>query len=206
MEEIVFNREKLLSKGKGAKFCATPTVATYDMGLQYDYVMPEGVGTNLGSMGQWPAYWFSKVENDKWTEIRKALTNSRLTMEILEGTELAEFAQAYISNSYESQFRDIELNQVLSGLLSLPEYSPERIYAICDMGAGVYEDCISKFYDTEEEFLTAFKKEYCRDFTPWDDLENEDLIYWVERLDTDFDSFPYYHYSHEYDDEEVDND
>lgn len=56
-------RNEMLRVLKNVEFCAIPTVATFDMGLQYDYVTSNGAGTGFGGMGSWPIYEISSVNN-----------------------------------------------------------------------------------------------------------------------------------------------
>ena len=45
------NREEMLKELKTIDLRAIPTVATMDMGLQYDYATSEGAGTSFGGNG-----------------------------------------------------------------------------------------------------------------------------------------------------------
>ena len=47
----VMNREEMLKELKTIDLRAIPTVATMDMGLQYDYATSEGAGTSFGGNG-----------------------------------------------------------------------------------------------------------------------------------------------------------
>ncbi len=198
--------EALLKRLKSTPFNAMPTVATYDMGLQYDYVMPEGAGSNLGSMGQWPAYWFAGIPDGKWQEIRNALSESKLTIDLLHGTDLHAFAEHIENDYYGAQFRKIELNDMLSELLTLPDSLPERFFSLFDMGYSGYSGHKPLFFETEEAFLDEFKKSYCWDIVKWDEMTDESLIYWADRIDMFLGEFPYYHFSGNSDSEEENDD
>ena len=201
-----FSREDMISEMSKIIVRAIPTVATYDMGLEYDYITSLGIGTGFGGMGQWPAYWFSKIDDDKWKEIREKLASCQLTIETLKDTELYPFAERLFEDYYGAQFRTIELNDMLSGLLDLPEALHGKLYALFDMGDSGYDGHKPVFFESEESLLEEFKDVYCNDIIPWEELEDKDVLIWYRRLETDFDSFPYYHYSKDNNDGEEEYD
>ena len=183
-------RDELLNELKSVEFCAVPTVMTMDMGIQYDYVYPEGAGSGFGGMGMWPAYFISGIENGKWIEIKQKLKSEMLTVDDLEGTELGIFANNLFEDYYGACFRTIDLNDMLRGLIDLPDDLPDRIYILFDMGDIGYEGHRPEFYIHKKDLLEAFQDAYCTDIEPWDEMGTEELQEWYERIDDEFDEFP----------------
>lgn len=185
-------KDEMLRILKKVEFCAIPTVITMDMGLQYDYVTPEGAGTGFGGMGRWPVYQLSGIEKSRWKEIRTKLSNKTLETLDLQGTDLDNFVESMFNEYYGTQFREIELNEMLVGLLSLPDESPTFFYAIFDMGDIGHEGHIPEFYDSKEKMLSEFQAYYCSDVDAWESMDEETLRSWIDRLDSNFDEFPMY--------------
>lgn len=183
-------RDEYLEKLKSVSFCALPTVATMDMGLEYDYVCEEGAGTGFGGMGSWPAYMISGIETSRWTRIKKKVEEKELSQNDLEGTELGIFIESIFENYYGGQIRELEINDLLHNLIILPDILPETIYILFDMGGVGYEGHRPEFYISEDEMKEAFKSQYCSYFQAWEDMDDEELELWYSRLDTEFDSFP----------------
>ena len=59
-------------------------------------------------------------------------------------------------------------------------------------GSGDYKPL---FFGSEEAFLAAFREKYCLDIIKWDEMTNDDLTYWADRIDEFLEEFPYYTYS-----------
>lgn len=122
-------REEMLSELKAINLHAVPTVATMDMGIQYDYATSEGAGTGFGGMGSWPAHMFSPIGEERWLKIRKEIKNHSLLVEDLEGTGLDVFLGKVNPVKGETIPSD-----VLQSLLVLPEKLTKPFYCFFDDG------------------------------------------------------------------------
>lgn len=71
----MMTREEMIKKLENAAFCAVPVMMTMDMGVQYDFITPEGAGSLFGTLGEWPAYCVQVVEESKWRRIREKVAN-----------------------------------------------------------------------------------------------------------------------------------
>ena len=171
-------REELLKELKSIDLHAIPTVATMDMGFQYDYAISEGAGTGFGGMGDWPAYMFEPVEKELWLSIRESIRNSTLTMDDLEGTGLDGLLGKVNSINYE-----IVPSEVLKGLLDLPEDLAEPYYCFFDAGQW-YDQHAEKpiFFTSEKELKDEFISRFVDDLTRWEDMDDDELKEWYERL------------------------
>ena len=176
---------------------AVPTIATPDMGLQYDYITSEGAGSNLGNMGSWPAHKLRGVSQKKWDTIRHSLREGSFKRKTLYNTDLYSFSKCLSEEYYGGQFKKISLNQMFQGLLKLPEKTPETIYCLFDLGDIGYEGHVPEFYANEEDFIFAFRDTYCSYVDKWEDMSDEELEQWYSRTKDDLNGFPYYTYTKE---------
>ncbi len=181
-------RDELLKELKSIDLHAIPTVATMDMGLQYDYATSEGAGTGFGGMGDWPAYMFEPIEKEKWSGIRESIRNNTLTVENLEGTGLDEFLSKVSTIDYE-----IVPSEVLKGLLDLPEDLTEPYYCFFDAGQW-YDQYAEKpvFLTSERELKEAFISSFVNDLTRWEDMNDDELKEWYDRLQDEMAEFAIY--------------
>ena len=94
LEEVAdVNREEMIKELKSIDLRAIPTVATMDMGLQYDFITSEGTGTGFGGMGDWPAHMFRPKDLKLWQKIREDIKNNKLAVTDLEDTGLDVFLE-----------------------------------------------------------------------------------------------------------------
>lgn len=179
-------REQMISELKSAGIRAIPTVMTYDMGLQYDYITPEGAGTGFGGMGRWPLWRFNAIPTERWNQIKEAIADKTLTLEMLNGTGL----DVMLSNVYLVGSQEINYPDYLSELLDL-DMPKEGLYCLHDTGMMFSEDDKPQFYLDEDEAKAAFVDGFCYDVESWDDMDDETLTGWFERLHDDLDTMAY---------------
>ena len=177
-------REEMIAKLKSVDIRATPTVITMDMGLQYDYVTAEGAGTRFGGMGNWPVHLFNSMKPEKWKQIRSAIQDGSLSEEHLKGTELVAFIDCI------STMQPLVLSEVLKNLLRLPETLTSQFFCLYDTGKWYTSSDIPKFFLSEQEMKDAFIAEYVFDITPWEDIPDDELKEWLNRLQGDMMEFP----------------
>lgn len=186
------NREQLLEKLKNVEFCAIPSEYSMDFGLLYEYVMPEGAGSSVGTMISWPAYKMKNFDDDMGQVVKDKLVDNSLSLEDINGTEIGSFAEDIIGQYFDGTCSEGELSNLLSNMLNLPDTQSEYIYALFDSGMYLHIENKPVFFGAREELLEEFKKEYCLEVTPWDTMDDEELASWYNRLDDEFDSFPFY--------------
>lgn len=189
------NREEMLKELKDIDLRAVPTVATMDMGLQYDYATSEGAGTGFGGMGDWPAYMFNSIAKEQWLKIRKAIKENTLAVSDLKGTGLDDF----LGNVKTISDKDKVIpSEVLEGLLTLPEDHADAFFCMFDAGQW-YDKYADKpeFFTSENELKEAFIKQYVDDLTRWEEMDDEELTDWYNRLHDEMEEFTIYTYDPE---------
>ena len=172
-------RENMIAELSQEIVRATPTVYTYDMGLQFDFVTPEGVGTCLGSVGEWPIIFLKSIEKEKWLEIRKKIEEGLLNIEDFQDTSLEPFAKA-VENF--SQGYDGKLAETFKELRELPEELPETFYCLYNIKGW---EPYPLFYTSLEDLLKAFRAEYCGGPIVWKDLSDNEIKEWYDRIEDD---------------------
>lgn len=85
----------------------------------------------------------------------------------------------------EDQFNN--LNDTFSGLLNLPGEITTPFYCLHDLHDP---SDIVEFFQLEGDLRNAFHRKYCSNVSLWDDMTNEELEEWIERLNEDFQLFP----------------
>ena len=128
-------REDLITQLQQLGFRAAPTLATFDMGLQYDCICHKGAGTGLGNMICWPAYFFRVIDDLEWTTIRKKIIDGSLGVNDLQGTDLYEFAISVLTSS--SKTENESLATLLSDLKRFPEHFDSEFYCLFDDGTSI---------------------------------------------------------------------
>ena len=174
----IMTREEKLSFLHSIQIGAWPTVATMDMGLEFEYVTPEGCGSVLGSFGGWPAHKIFDISTEALNQIKDKIRSSSLRKEALEGTGLKRFYDCvFMPQRSESDIPT--LSAFFNGLLGI-NLSSDAIYALCDPLAWEPE---ASFYSSYDEMAAAFIDQYEYDIQVWDDLDDEDLDYWINTLE-----------------------
>ncbi len=181
----------MIAELKSIDLRAVATVATFDMGLQYDYITSEGAGTGFGDMGGWPAHILRPIGAEQWHRIRNAIKESALSYEDLEGTDLAPFVDNIHS------MKELDINEALEGILELPEDINEAFYCFYD--TGTWYDSLEKpmFFTSEAEVKEEFISHYVGGIEPWEDMTDEEIENWYERLNDDLQSFGFVAYDDE---------
>ena len=182
------SREEMINSLRKIDVCARPTVATEDMGLQYDYATSEGAGTGFGGMGDWPVHLFHPIIADKWNRIRLAIKNGLLSEEHLRGTELF----AFVENI--NTMGPLVLSEVLHDLLTLPEVLEHPFYCFFDQGKWYTQMDNPRFYLTEQEAKRAFISEYVFDVKSWENMDDDEIKKWYDLVHGKMSEFPAYSY------------
>jgi hypothetical protein len=163
---------------------AVPTVATMDMGLQYDFITPRGAGTYFGGMDAWPLWRCSPINEKKWNEVVKAIQAGKVTDDTLHGTGLdimLGFVQTLEEVDYAILLRELPV-------LNRPETD---FYCLFDVGEWYEPNSMVEFYIDEAEALRAFSDRYCIRPDSWLDMSDEEIITWHERLSGDLERMIY---------------
>ena len=173
----MMTREEKLQMLHGLSVRAYPTVATMDMGIEYDFVTGTGAGTGFGNMGSWPVYRFAPMEKARWEAVCAAVRDGSVSREDLRGTGLDRLAEdAGISGEAEP------VSSVLGGLTALREAPEKAFYCLFDAESG---EEAPQFFPSLEALEEAFAQRYCTSLTPWEDMSDEEMDEWIDRLSDD---------------------
>ncbi len=178
-------REEKIKIMKSAGLRAAPTVMTFDMGLEYEYITPEGVGSGFGGMGSWPALAFGPFPEEKWNKIITAIRNKNLTMDMLAGTGLDTLADEVHS------FEEVPLHELYEKL-PLVQNPQNKFYSLFD--TGLWYAAPPEFLDSKEELEKRFKEDYCGWITPWNELSDNNVDNWYEKLHDKLNEFLIFDY------------
>ena len=120
---------------------------------------------------------FGKIEifsEDKWKIIREKLQNKKLKLQDIEETSLEELFFNYYDVDDEEEYEG--LNNVLSGLLSLPDKLGEYIY-----WADTFDGF--DFFNSEVEMYDSLDFRDC--YECWENMDNKTLEIWIERISSE---------------------
>lgn len=113
------------------------------------------------------------VDKEKWAIIRNKLKERTLVFEDIEGTSLVELLETISFGEY---CEDDDPCDYLEGLLELPETQIDYIFFLQTFdGWG--------FFDSEEVRDKVLERDWC-DYE-WNELSDEMLVEWIERLTKD---------------------
>ena len=110
-------------------------------------------------------------EFDKWISIREKLSRGELSLEDIEQTELSDLLNEITYGDFDED--SDEPGDYLGDLLELPAEQFQRIY-----GMDTVEGW--QFFASEESFKKAYERDWCH--VTWDELSDEMLAEWIERL------------------------
>lgn len=178
-------REDLILELRKIHFCAIPTMQTYDMGLQYDFICPEGAGTGFGNMLSWPVYKIRRIDDQKWLDIQSKIKDSSLQFEDLADTDLSSLAKVF-NDSVNVEYDCFAV--LFSDLSHFPNHLSEDFYCLFD---DVSWDCEPEFFASETEVQDRFRDKYCGGKVAWEDMEIDELEDWLSRSQDDLSEFPY---------------
>lgn len=175
-------REEMIKVLSGVGIRTIPTVATEDMGLQYDYITPEGAGTGFGGMGAWPLWHFGPINTDRWPMILDAIHAGNITIDMLNGTGLD-----IMLREVQSLDEPIDYAKLLRKLPGLGRTDTDY-YCLFDVGQWHDSDSEVEFYPDKASLLARFAKDYCDSLQTWDSMDDDELADWYARLSDDLKS------------------
>lgn len=184
--------QMMIEELKSLDLRAIPTVVTMDMGLQYDYATSEGAGSGFGGMGNWPIHLFNPINGKQWLSIRECIRNKTIALEHLKNTGLDVFFQ-----SIPTLGEEVVLSEVLEDLLNLPENLINKYYCLFDTGIWYAKGDNPVFFTSEYQLKDAFIVRYVNDLTRWEDMDDEELVGWYNRIHDEMTELPVYTYEPE---------
>ncbi len=161
-------KEEMINKLKTIKPTAFPTVATFDMGIQFDVITPNGAYTYFGGvLGDWPVWVFERLDNETIGKLQAKINNGeKLIPADFENTDLRPFA-IRLGNR-----EDFEFNEIFTNFLNYPKTEEQKnIYVYSDLGEWVPE---LMFFNSEEEITSYFFDNFPGSNT-WDKMDDNSI-------------------------------
>ena len=176
-------KEEMISKLHAIKPTAFPTVITDDMGLQFDVITPTGAYTYLGAIGDWPAWYFNRLDEQVIALLENKLQNNeKFSSEDFSNTDIYSFVKKL------ETIDGINLTESLKEIFNYPISDKNNfIYIYCDLGQWKPE---VRFYDTEMDFSKAFFNLFPGNQT-WDILDENAIESYYEELQEHEEGIPY---------------
>ena len=157
--------EKLNSINVGVELVAL----TSEDALECTYVTSEGTGYEWRSLYDWPTCAIIKnVSTELFNKVKEKLARKTLSFLDIKGTSLEQF---YFGEQ-------ISIGDFFSNMQEIDTIYNNELYAL-SIGEKVY------FYDNYKSFETAFKKNYAICDTYWENMSDEELEEWINRLDNE---------------------
>lgn len=166
-------RDEMLTKLKNIKPTAFPTVATFDMGLQFDTYTSEGMGTHLGDIASWPLWKLKRLSSEKQIEVISKIAEKKLTAEDFKNTEFETLSSELVNN------KNLDLNEIFSSLEDFP-YSEQKEYVYIYSDTEGWNDEVL-FFDSEKDLAEYFTETYSI-YSEWDELEDSELEECIDEL------------------------
>lgn len=170
-------REEMLKKLHSIGVGAQATVGTMD-GLQYEYVTSEGWGEEFGII-YWPVYVLHGISDELLTTIKDKILCGTLSPDDLSGTDLKKFYN-YIHSIERPQDCEPSICELFEGITQIKALTDGTLYILCDSPDWKPE---ALFFDSYDCMAKAFIDQYSYDIQAWEDLDDDELACWIERID-----------------------
>lgn len=173
------NRQEILDKLHNIKIGASISAYTYDMGIQYVYVTPEGYGESLGNMGDWPVFCIENITVDFLEFIREKIINKTLVEQDIANSKLYDFFRYVFNNKSEDRCYK-ELYEFLQDFVNVTSLEDNKLYILCDSLQWKPE---ASFFGSYRDVERAFADHYIFNVTKWEDCTDEELDDWLYRIE-----------------------
>lgn len=174
-------REEMLNELHSINIGAQATVATMDMGLQYEYVTKEGWGENFGCMGDWPAYALHEISDDLIIALKAKIMTKSLSLADFAGTNLEKFYN-YVFNVERPSEYIPSLSDFFEGIIHICSVPNGTLYVLCDARQWEPE---AQFFDSYDALAQAFLDQYNYGIQEWEDMDDDELADWIEKIDNE---------------------
>ena len=133
---------------------------------------------------------FRSFSKKQWETLREHTESKKLSWKDINQTELRAMLSALEESMSDTNDGVSVLLVDLLRLPDLPEGTP--IYALfepSDYRQGFGEP--PSYYQTIDELAGEFERRFVTNYTAWEDLDDEEMETWFNRLGTDFDDIPF---------------
>ena len=180
-------REEMLNKLSNINPGVELVALTSEYAIERTFVCGKGFAYDWVSFDEpWPAFKISDLTNSRLDLIKEKLRNRSLSYDDLKGSQLLHLLKKCAS--------DVDICDICIGLQDVVLEKENDLFVLCD----VYTDSPTyAFYSDYMLFVKAFEEQYICVDTEWQELGDEDLMSWIERLENEFSCIPLCEYDTE---------
>lgn len=173
-------REEMLNKLHNINPGVELVALTSEYALERTFVCSKGFAYDWVSFDElWPAIKISDLTNSRLSLIKDKLRNKNLSKDDLKGSQLL--------SMFEANSSDTDICDAFIGLQDIVLGKENDLFVLCD----IYADSPTyTFYSDYTLFVKAFEEKYMRVDTEWQELNDEDLMSWIDRLGNEFSDIP----------------
>lgn len=173
--------EKLHSINPGVELVALSS----EYALERTFICSKGCAYDWVSFDEpWPAIKISDLTNDQLVLIKDKLNKRELSKKDLGGSQLLSMFNATGNN--------VNICDACIGLQEIVLGNDNVLFVLCD----VYADMPTyTFYSDYVLFAKDFEENYMRVDTKWEELSDEELMSWIDRLECEFSDIPFCEYN-----------
>lgn len=184
------NREEMLNKLHSIKPGVRLTVLPDEYALECDYVTRFGNYYEWIGMNDWPVVMISKLQREEFESIKTKLQTGSLALDDIRATQISNLYLAYYNEDADPKW----LNKALSSLITIDLNQDGELYVIVDATGS---ETSFSFYSDYDSMATAIENKYATCVTPWDNMSDDALSAWIERIEEYYDGIPYGFYDDE---------
>lgn len=171
-------REEKITKLKSIKQCIIKIVATYDIGLEVDFMNAIGAQQSIGNLGQWPCMKLNVSDELRALQQRlnagEVLTDEELLAE-KSCAELCKYHSFYLGDSeLKGEVLDTCLQQIRTNLPTI-DLAGQYFYAY-----AMVENWNTQIelFPTFEQLCDYFLSKWGADVDDYDSMDDESLDWW----------------------------
>jgi hypothetical protein len=153
------------------------TALTAEHALECTYITSHGVFHECIPLEDWPFYKINDIECGKLPEIIEKVKTRSLSPIDLKNTWLEELYHAEVGADSDL------LNDFFSNVISIITFSAGEAYAHV-------RDEVAYFFETQIEFERDFESHIAPEITCWEDMSDDELAEWFERVANETPTFP----------------
>lgn len=187
------NRAEMLAKLHSIKPGVELTVLQSEEALACEYVTQNGYLSEWIGLHDWPVVRLSSVNPVLLEVIKEKIHGGTLTFQDIDGTPihalLDKFLSEYSDEDSKNYTDDRVLNALLVSLKNVTISAGDELYAIFDSRAALPS---FKFFTDYETMAVYFCEDYKGTDSSWEEMSDDDLEQWLERLEEGYEGVPFY--------------
>lgn len=178
-------REEMLNKLHNINPGVELVALSSEYALERTFVSSKGCAYDWVSFDEpWPAVKITDLTNDQLDLIKNKLSNKSLSKADLKGSQLLAM--------FEANESDIDICDAFIGLQNIILGDENALFVLLDDSAVTPQ---FNFYSDYTLFSNAFEDIFMCVDTEWEELGDEDLMSWIDRLESEFSDIPFCEYT-----------